>query len=90
MPTHPKDEYREIIEVVRQFAQRELAPIVDELDEKEAVAPDIFRKLASLDLLGITAPEQYGGAGLGAVAAAAVTEELGARTRGRCCSSWNP
>lgn len=72
----PKDEYREITEVVAQFAARELAPVVDELDEKEMLAPGIFDKLAELGLLGITAPEEYGGVGLGAVAASAVIEEL--------------
>lgn len=72
----PKDEYREIIEVVGQFAARELAPVVDELDEHEQLAPGIFGKLADLGLLGITAPEGYGGTGLGAVAASAVIEEL--------------
>ncbi|HPW54146.1 MAG: acyl-CoA dehydrogenase family protein [Thermoanaerobaculaceae bacterium] len=76
MPPGPKDEFREIAEVVADFAARELAPIVDELDEKEMLAPGIFAKLAELGLLGITAPEAYGGAGLGAVAASTVIEEL--------------
>jgi isovaleryl-CoA dehydrogenase len=62
--------------VVRDFARRELAPRVDALDEKEEPLPGIWARLAELDLLGITVPEAHGGAGLGAVAAAAVTEEL--------------
>jgi isovaleryl-CoA dehydrogenase len=76
MPAHPKDEYAEIVDVVRDFARREIAPFVDELDEKEEPLPGMWEKLAELDLLGITVPEAYGGAGLGAVAAAAVIEEL--------------
>jgi isovaleryl-CoA dehydrogenase len=76
MPTDPKDEYVEIIELVRDFARREIAPLVDELDEREEPAPGIWKKLAGLDLLGITVPEAHGGTGLGAVAAAGVIEEL--------------
>jgi isovaleryl-CoA dehydrogenase len=76
MLKHAKDEYREIVDVIRDFAARELAPIVDRLDEREELAPDIFRKLGELGILGITAPERFGGAGLGAVAACAVIEEL--------------
>jgi isovaleryl-CoA dehydrogenase len=76
MASHPKDDYGEIIDVVRTFARRELAGVVDELDEKEEPLPGIWAKLAGLDLLGITVPETYGGSGLGAVAAAAVIEEL--------------
>jgi len=76
MPAHPKDACEDIVEVVREFARREIAPIADALDESEELCPDIFRRLAKLDLLGITVPEEYGGSGLGAVAAAAVTEEL--------------
>ena len=76
MPVHAKDEYAEIVDVVRDFARRELAPRVDTLDEKEEPLAGIWARLAELDLLGITVPEAHGGAGLGAVAAAAVTEEL--------------
>ncbi len=76
MAAHPKDEYAEIVAVVRDFARRELAPAADELDAREELPPGIFPKLAGLDLLGITVPEEHGGAGLGAVAAAAVIEEL--------------
>ncbi|MGV8039438.1 MAG: acyl-CoA dehydrogenase family protein [Thermoanaerobaculaceae bacterium] len=72
----PKDEFREIAEVVADFAARELGPIVDELDEHEQLAPGIFGALGDLGLLGVTAPEEYGGAGLGAVAASTVIEEL--------------
>ena len=76
MAAHPKDEYAEIVDVVRSFARRELAQLADELDEREEPLPGIWSRLAGLDLLGVTVPETYGGAGLGAVAAAAVTEEL--------------
>ena len=76
MPAHPKDECAEIVELVHDFARREIAPLVDALDDTEELLPGIFAKLAGLDLLGITVPEAHGGAGLGAVAAAAVIEEL--------------
>ncbi len=76
MAAHPKDAYREIVDLVRSFARRELAPVADGLDEREEPLPGMWARLAELDLLGVTVPENYGGAGLGAVAAAAVIEEL--------------
>ena len=39
MAAHPKDDYAEIVELVRGFARRELALVVDELDEKEEPLP---------------------------------------------------
>jgi alkylation response protein AidB-like acyl-CoA dehydrogenase len=63
-------------ETVRRFADAEIAPRAAELDETEAFPKEIYRALARLGLLGITVPEEMGGAGAGAAAYAAVMEEL--------------
>jgi isovaleryl-CoA dehydrogenase len=80
------DELREIVQSVRAFAARELAPFADELDREERLAPGIFKRLAELGILGLTAPEEYGGTGLGAVATVAVMEELSYAEPGTCLS----
>lgn len=80
-------EMRELTETVRGFAAKELAPFADELDREERLAPGIFKRLGELGILGITAPEKYGGAGLGAVAVLAVMEELSYADPGTCLST---
>jgi len=47
-----------------------------ERDEKQAMSTEFVTQLAEMGLLGITIPEQYGGAGLGAVASSIVVEEI--------------
>jgi isovaleryl-CoA dehydrogenase len=72
------DEDKMLQETVRQFAQQELAPKIERLDQEEGFNRDSFRKMGELGLLGITVPEADGGAGLGAVAATIAMEEMGA------------
>jgi len=63
---------------IRKFAQDELAPHAEELDEKQEFNQAAFKKLGQLGLLGITADTDHGGSGLGAIAATMAMEELGA------------
>ncbi len=64
-------------DTLRRFAIAELAPRARALDEGGSVAEHLPR-LAELGVLGLNLPEQWGGAGLSAVALAAAVEELGA------------
>lgn len=53
---------------VEEFARRYLAPIAAECDEKqEFIPPAIWKKMASQGYIGLCIPEEYGGAGLGAL-----------------------
>ncbi|MEY4065407.1 MAG: hypothetical protein RIR26_1615 [Pseudomonadota bacterium] len=79
-------EMKELTETVRAFAAKELAPHADELDREERLAPGIFKKLGELGILGITIPEEYGGAHLGAKAMVSVMEELSYAEPGTCLS----
>ncbi len=67
-----------IRENVRKLAREELAPLAPIYDEKEEFNKEGFQKLAELGLLGITVPEEYGGAGSDIIGATIVMEELGA------------
>ena len=60
------------------FAQQELAPKAHALDESEGFNREAFHKMAELGLLGITVPEELGGAGLGCVEATLAMEKMGA------------
>ncbi|MED3661348.1 acyl-CoA dehydrogenase [Ureibacillus terrenus] len=50
-------------DMVREFAQNEIAPFVERMEAGEFPRP-ILNKMAELGLMGITVPEQYGGSGM--------------------------
>jgi len=70
------DEQRAIQETAREFARREVDPIVDEIDEHQKYPRELMRKAGELGFLGILFPEEYGGAGLGYVEYVIVVTEL--------------
>jgi len=59
------DEQKQLRESVFNFAQKELAPLADEIDRTNTFSKmrDFWKKLGNLGLLGITAPVEYGGTG---------------------------
>ena len=61
---------------VREFAESEIRPFVIEWDEAQQFPMDLVPKLASLGLMGVQLPEEYGGAGLSAVDYCICIEEL--------------
>jgi alkylation response protein AidB-like acyl-CoA dehydrogenase len=61
---------------VRAFAQEEVRPLAAVWDEEERLPEPMIRRAGELGLLGLTIPKQFGGAGLGGVAAVLVIEEL--------------
>lgn len=80
----PTEEHAMLRQTVRQFVKESVEPQALEFDRKEKFNLDLFRQLGSLGLLGITVPEQYGGSGMDAVAAAIAHEELSASDPGFC------
>ena len=72
------DEQRMLQETVRQFANAELAPHIEKLDEEEGFNRGSFEKMGKLGLLGLTVAEADGGTEMGAVAATLAMEEMGA------------
>ena len=50
---------------VRDFAEREILPNVDEWERSGELPRELHRRAGDMGLLGITVPEEYGGAGLG-------------------------
>ena len=61
---------------VRSFAAKEIAPIAADVDEKNEFPNQIWKKLGDLGILGITAPEEFGGANMGYLAHCIAVEEI--------------
>ncbi len=61
---------------VREFAQAEIVPLVDEMEKTDQTPMDAIKKMGSLGFLGITAPQEYGGANMGNLARMLLVEEL--------------
>ena len=69
-------EHRMIQEMVREFAQREVSPVIKEYDRKQEMAPFILPRMGELGILGICLPVRYGGQGMDYIALGLVCEEL--------------
>ncbi len=61
---------------VREYAQAELAPIVEDLDRIGRIPPNVIKELADIGLLGVTTETQYGGIDADPVMAGIIAEEL--------------
>jgi short/branched chain acyl-CoA dehydrogenase len=57
-------EHEEFRHSVREFAEKEIAPHAAQWDRDHHFPTDVVRKMGALGLMGLTAPEEYGGAGL--------------------------
>src|SRR5439155_14761915 len=72
-----KEEHLQIRDSVREFVEREVIPIADELDNAEKEIPmPVIGKMAELGYFGLIFPAEYGGMALDSLSMAIVNEEL--------------
>lgn len=71
-----------IRKTVREFALNEVQPIAAEIDERAEFPAETVRKMAEINLLGLTIPREYGGVGADGISYAIAIEELS-----RVCAS---
>jgi glutaryl-CoA dehydrogenase (non-decarboxylating) len=70
------EEHRLLEQTVREWAAREVAPHIAELDRAHTFDPRILPQMADLGLLGICVPAAYGGAGMDYLSLGIASEEL--------------
>jgi len=61
---------------VRRFTKNEIMPIAEQMDQEDYLPEDLFLKFGNLGILGITIPEEYGGAGGDPLSQVLISEEL--------------
>ncbi len=62
--------------VAREFAEKEIRPVIMRYDESQEFPFEIMQKLGEMGFLGIIFPEEYGGAGMGYIEYVAILEEI--------------
>lgn len=76
------DEQKMLQEEVRRFAEQVVKPIAKDTDAKGIFPRDAIRQAAEMGLMGVSVPEQYGGAGMDTISYCLVIEEIS-----RVCAS---
>lgn len=70
------DDQRALRDAVRSFAQQRIAPIAEGVDRSNRFPRELWPELGRMGLLGVTAPEEFGGLGLGYTEHCMVMEEV--------------
>ena len=73
---HLSEELDALRDTVRKFCSAEVAPRAEAIDHKNEFPSDLWKKFGQLGVLGVTVPEELGGAGLGYLAHIVVMEEV--------------
>jgi glutaryl-CoA dehydrogenase (non-decarboxylating) len=70
------EEHRLLEQSVREWAAREIAPRIHDLDREHRFDRNILPQMAELGLLGCSVPQEYGGAGMDYISLGLISEEL--------------
>ena len=76
MNFHLGEEVNMLRQSAHSFAQKEIAPIAAEIDRSNEFPLPLWKRMGAMGLLGITAPEQYGGSEMGYLAHIVAMEEI--------------
>jgi alkylation response protein AidB-like acyl-CoA dehydrogenase len=70
------EEHQAAQDMVREFCQKEVAPIIKQADRDQSMHPSLLPRMGELGILGICIPERYGGQGFDYLTLGLVCEEL--------------
>jgi len=61
---------------IREFCEKEIKPIAAKIDKEEYFSWDLYKKMGKMGLMGMTVPQEYGGAGIDKVSYMIALEEI--------------
>jgi alkylation response protein AidB-like acyl-CoA dehydrogenase len=70
------EEHQMVQEMARSFAEREIKPVASRLDREGVYPAELVKALGQLGLMGVTAPQEHGGAGMDFVSYIIALEEI--------------
>lgn len=76
MQFQPTEQMMMVQSMARDFAEKEIRPVIMQYDESQEFPLPLFKKMAGLGFLGAYFPEEYGGAGLTVADFAVIVEEI--------------
>ena len=76
MNFHFSEEEQDVLDMLHEFCEKEVAPKAAEVDENERFPEETWHALADMGMMGIAYPEEYGGAGMSYLTYVACCEEL--------------
>ena len=76
MDFHLTNEQQMLRKMYREFAETEVKPLAEELDEQERFPMETVEKMAKLGMMGIYFPKEYGGAGADVLSYVMAVEEM--------------
>ncbi|KYK33999.1 MAG: acyl-CoA dehydrogenase [Thermoplasmatales archaeon SG8-52-3] len=62
--------------VIREFCEKEIKPIASKIDQEEYFPFELYKKMGKMGLMGMTVPQEYGGAGIDKVSYMIALEEI--------------
>ena len=71
------DEQKQLQELAKEFAEKEIKPVAAACDKKAEFPTDVFQKAWEVGLMNVQIPEKFGGPGLGVLDDCIIAEELG-------------
>ena len=71
-----EEHHQEIREMISDFSDEKIAPGAEHLDETQGLPKESIGEIAELEMLGLTIPEEHGGAGLDLLSACLAVEEI--------------
>lgn len=62
--------------IVKEFCEKKIKPIADKIDKEEYFPKDVYKEMGQMGLLGMTVPQEFGGAGIDRVSYMIALEEI--------------
>jgi len=69
-------EHKLFEKTIREFCNKEIRPIAEKIDKEEFFSKDLYKKMGKMGLLGMTVPQEYGGAGVDRICYMIALEEI--------------